>query len=185
MDCIKYSEEDLFKFAFNNCKNIELLKILIRDFGLDVNWRSKGFYDTLLYQALKVSAESAKFLISYGACINASLGGYPNNENSHGYLSILDVASNFQSIKKLGGAKWLKQFGAVSFENIPEDVKEQVISTIDFTKQARGDKYIYRTLDQLRLTLQMVPEDLKEQLKCLLFDCELCTIKDLEKENKR
>lgn len=183
MSCIRYTEEDLFTFAFRNGNDKELLEILIKDFGLDVNWRKHNFYDTLLYQAFKIDLDLAKYLISKGACVNASLGGYPENENSHGYMSILDVVSGFRSLDGVGN-EWLKQLGAISFENLPEDQKEKVIKAVDFTKQASDEKYLYRTAEQAKLSVMLAPEKVQEKLKGFLSCCEIVTVDEIQNKSK-
>lgn len=165
MNCYKFSEEELFSYAFHHASNVEILDVLIREFGLDVNWRGERFYDTLLYQALKSSdLSAAEFLISKGACINCSLGGYPRSPEDHGPMSLVDVVGGFYSLRNVGGADWLKKQGAVSFERLPETNKDKVIASVDRTKQARDDVYVYRTKDQVDLILSMAPEMVREEL---------------------
>ena len=168
---------------FKNTLDRELLEVLIRDFGLDVNWRSANFYDTLLYQALKGDIDSARYLISKGACVNASLGGYPDDAKSHGYLSLLDVTSGFHTLNKVGGSAWLRQFGAISFENLPDDKKQEVIETVDFTREASDEKYIYRNLDQVKLIVLTAPQSVQQKLKDFVASCneELPCSSQLEK----
>ena len=183
MSYIKYSEEDLFDFAFRNCGDVELLDVLIKDFGLDVNWRSKSFYDTLLYQALKQDLSAAKFLISKGACVNCSLGGYPTDESSRGYLSLLDVASGFYTLRDVGGGEYLKQLGAISFENLPEDKKKQMVESVDFTRQASEGKYLYRAKEQVQLSVMTLPDRVKEKLKRFVSSCKIETEEDIQRKN--
>ena len=114
MKYIKYSEADLFHFAFVNIKNTELLDVLVKDVGVDVNWRSKSYYDTLLYQAHKYNVEGANLLISKGACLNASLGGYPTSPDSRGYMSLYDAVCDWHQVDSYA----LSSMGAISFINL-------------------------------------------------------------------
>jgi hypothetical protein len=173
MKVVRYSEEELFRFAFSNIRNLELLEVLIRDYGLDVNWRSSNFYDTLLYQAFKHNIATAKFLISKGACVNASLGGYPSDEHSHGKSSLLDIVNDFVSLKEVGGPNWLRQFGAISFENLPDNKKEQIIATIDFTKQASSTKYLTRSLEQVKISQASLSQKSCKELNKFIENCRL------------
>lgn len=184
MKVIKYSEAELFSFAFKNAGDKELLEILIKDFGLDVNWRDINFYDTLLYQSLKENLDAAKFLISKGACVNASLGGYPENDNSHGYMSILDAAQGFYTIKEAGGPSFLKQFGAISFLNLPEEKKQQIIETVDFTKEASDGRNICRSSEQVKLSVMMAPEKVKQKLIGFINGCDEELIDEAKIDNK-
>ena len=181
MKVVRYTEAQLFNFAFANERNLELLDILISDFGLNVNWRKANFYDTLLYQALKIDIKTAKYLISKGACVNASLGGYPTDENSHGNLSILDVAGDFMSLKDVGGSNWLKQFGAISFEKLPKDKKDKIITTVDFTQEASSTTYISRTVDQIELTKMSLSEKSRNILDEFISNCRVETINTTKK----
>ena len=127
--CFRYSEDDLFRLAFDYANEPELLEVLINEFGLNVNWRAKDYYDTLLYSSLKGSdTVAARYLISKGACVNCSLGGYPKAPNDHGNFSLYDIVDGFYSLSKVGGNAWLKQFGAISFEKLPDDKKKRVIN---------------------------------------------------------
>ena len=187
MDFIKYSEHDLFSFAFKNVADKELLEVLIKDFGLDVNWRGPNFYDTLLYQSLKENLDSAKFLISKGACVNASLGGYPQNADSHGYMSIFDAAKSFKTVQQAGGPGFLRLFGAMSFESLPEDKKEEVIKTVDFTKEASDERYIYRSPEQVKLAVMNAPESVREKLMSFINSCDIEKVNEpkLDENNSR
>ena len=177
MDCIRYSERELFKLAFQNSNNVELLEILIKDFGLDVNWRSRDFFDTILYQSLKGSdTKAAEFLISKGACINASLGGYPRNNTDHGYMSILDAASGFYSLQTVGGGQWLRDRGAISYEKIPTDKKQAIIKVLDKTRVADNEKYITRAYDQARLSISQCPEEAYDILDNFVRNCQIVTV---------
>ena len=185
MECIKYSEEQILVFALQNSQNVELLEILINDFGLNVNWRTERFYDTLLYQSLKGSNErAAEFLISKGACINASLGGYPKKDTDHGPYSILDVASGFNSISEVGGRKWLVDRGAVSYEKLPKEIKTQFIEKMDKTTVAKRDKYITKSYDQAKLSIAQSPDYAYEQLKDFVSGCSRVEI-DVSNELRR
>ena len=187
MECIKYSEEELFTFAMQNTLNLDLIKILVKDFGLNVNWRHERFYDTLLYQALKGSDISvAEYLISQGACVNASLGGYPKKPSDHGDYSILDVAAGFNSLEKVGGAKWLVNHGAISFEKlpIPNNKKKEIIQKIDETTPARNDKYITITRAQAKLSVMEAPDDVYKKLQEFVDSCKLVDINVSPKVNR-
>lgn len=181
MEVVRYTEAQLFNFAFAHERNLELLDVLISDFGLNVNWRKANFYDTLLYQSLKMDLKIAKYLISKGACVNASLGGYPTDENSHGNLSILDVTGDFMSLKDVGGANWLKQFGAISFEKLPADKKDKIIATIDFTTEASSTTYISRTVDQVKLSQMSLSEKSRKSLDEFISNCRVETINTIKK----
>lgn len=179
MEFIIYTEEDLFRFAFKHGTDKELLEILIKDFGLDVNWRKKRFYDTLLYQALKLNnLDVVEFLISKGACVNCSLGGYPSSEDSHGNLSLLDVVEDVPSLRGKCIDR-LKQLGAISFENLPEDK----IKAADLTRQASDEKYIYRTVDQVKLIIMLAPSKVQEKLKSFISSCKYETLEDIQNKN--
>lgn len=183
MSVIRYSEEDLFNFAFKNTSDIELLDILIREFGLDINWRGSQFYDTLLYQSFKTNVNSAKYLISKGACVNASLGGYPVDKNSHGYMSIMDAVKEFNSLNEAGGVNWLKKYGAVSFENLTGENKDKIIKALDFTKQADDNRYVYRTVEQIKLSAMNASLEVKNKLESFVSNCPIMTIDEIENKN--
>ena len=170
MKCIKYSEEELFHFAYHNVQNPELLDVLIRDFGLDVNWRSKDFYDTLLYNAFKINVESANFLISKGACLNASLGGYPTGPDSHGYMSLYDAVCDWHQVD----SAYLQSLGAKSFLSLPENFKEEIIKTLDTTTEARKDAFLSRSPDQFEISASTISEETAKQLKEFKNSCIEC-----------
>ena len=186
MICYKYSEEDLLSIAMKNLHMVkflqdkELLEVLIRDFGLNVNLRSDRFYNTLLYESLKTHDESLiEFFISKGACVNASLNGYPKEnekEQSYGDMSILDCnCDNYELIKKHGG---------ISFAKLPKETKEETIKLLDCTKVASKEKNIVRTKGQIELILQMVSEETKKMLLNFLYKCEEIDSKDILNNKK-
>ena len=190
MNYVNYSQRDLFNLALRNIDNIDLLKVLVENFRLDVNQHNNLFYDTLLYQAVKNNNEQvAKYLIEKGACVNAKLGGYPNSktENKHNQ-TILEVVGENSNMADL-----LIENGAISFADLNTPKANQIYQkfyemhqdlcdlsnftymsneeknafikdTVDYTHEASADKNEKITLEELNEidAPQNVIEDIKK-----------------------